>query len=147
MKILHNPRCRKSREGLKMLEESGNEFEIVDYLNQPLDVRMRSDPPDVPGILSPIHPAVDELLNLKKMFKENIFDRTREILFGYADENGKGGICPNLADSEWKYGSADDDIYKSIAEGRPGGMPNWNESLSEEKIKDIVAYIRSLSAK
>ena len=62
-------------------------------------------------------------------------------------ENGKGGICPNLADSEWKYGSADDDIYKSIAEGRPGGMPNWNESLSEEKIKDIVAYIRSLSAK
>lgn len=37
MKILHNPRCRKSREGLKILEESGNEFEIVDYLNQPLE--------------------------------------------------------------------------------------------------------------
>ena len=37
MKILHNPRCRKSREGLKILEEFGNEFEIVDYLNQPLE--------------------------------------------------------------------------------------------------------------
>jgi len=36
MKILHNPRCRKSREGLKILEDSGQEFEIVDYLNQPL---------------------------------------------------------------------------------------------------------------
>ncbi len=36
MKILHNPRCRKSREGLGMLEESGLEFEIVDYLNNPL---------------------------------------------------------------------------------------------------------------
>ena len=37
MKILHNSRCRKSREGLKILEESGLQFEIVDYLNQPLD--------------------------------------------------------------------------------------------------------------
>lgn len=37
MKILHNSRCRKSREGLKILEESGLQFEIIDYLNQPLD--------------------------------------------------------------------------------------------------------------
>lgn len=28
--------------------------------------------------------------------KESIFDRTREILFGYQDENGKGGILENL---------------------------------------------------
>ena len=62
-------------------------------------------------------------------------------------EDGKGGICPNLADSEWKYGNSDDDIYKSIAEGRPGGMPDWNKTLNDEKIKSIVAYIRSLSAK
>ncbi len=62
-------------------------------------------------------------------------------------ENGKGGICPNLVDGDWKYGGTDDDIYKSIAEGRPGGMPNWNETLGEEKIKSIVAYIRSLNAK
>ncbi len=62
-------------------------------------------------------------------------------------ENGQGGICPNLVDGKWKYGGTDEDIYKSIAEGRPGGMPNWNESLGEEKIKSIVAYIRSLNAK
>jgi len=37
MRILHNSRCRKSREGLKILEESGLQFEIIDYLNQPLD--------------------------------------------------------------------------------------------------------------
>lgn len=36
MKILHNPRCRKSREGLGILEESGVDFEIVDYLKNPL---------------------------------------------------------------------------------------------------------------
>ncbi|GAB4156394.1 MAG: arsenate reductase (glutaredoxin) [Winogradskyella sp.] len=30
--IYHNPRCRKSREGLALLEESGKTFEIVKYL-------------------------------------------------------------------------------------------------------------------
>lgn len=32
IKIYHNPRCRKSREGLEILEKSGKDFEIVKYL-------------------------------------------------------------------------------------------------------------------
>ncbi|MFD0799441.1 arsenate reductase (glutaredoxin) [Maribacter chungangensis] len=32
IKIYHNPRCRKSREGLQLLENSGKEFEVVRYL-------------------------------------------------------------------------------------------------------------------
>ena len=36
MKILHNPRCRKSREGLQILEDSGQDFAIVEYLKEPL---------------------------------------------------------------------------------------------------------------
>lgn len=35
LKIYHNPRCRKSREGLAILEESGEDFEIVKYLDTP----------------------------------------------------------------------------------------------------------------
>ena len=31
-KIYHNPRCRKSREGLALLEASGQKFEVVHYL-------------------------------------------------------------------------------------------------------------------
>jgi len=31
--IYHNPRCRKSREGLTILENSGKEFEIIYYLD------------------------------------------------------------------------------------------------------------------
>ena len=32
IKIYHNSRCSKSREGLKVLEESGKKFEVVKYL-------------------------------------------------------------------------------------------------------------------
>lgn len=32
IKIFHNNRCRKSREGLAILESSGKDFEIVNYL-------------------------------------------------------------------------------------------------------------------
>lgn len=34
IKIYHNPRCGKSREGLSLLEKSGKEFEIVRYLTE-----------------------------------------------------------------------------------------------------------------
>ena len=40
IKIYHNNRCRKSREGLKILQESGKEFEIVKYLE---DVPSKSE--------------------------------------------------------------------------------------------------------
>ncbi len=33
IKIYHNPRCRKSREGLQILENSGQNFEIIKYLD------------------------------------------------------------------------------------------------------------------
>lgn len=32
IKIYHNPRCSKSREGLQILENSGKDFEVVTYL-------------------------------------------------------------------------------------------------------------------
>jgi arsenate reductase len=33
IKIYHNPRCQKSREGLAFLKATGKEFEIVKYLD------------------------------------------------------------------------------------------------------------------
>ena len=38
IKIYHNPRCSKSRQGLAILEESGKAYEIVKYLENEVDV-------------------------------------------------------------------------------------------------------------
>lgn len=46
IKIYHNPRCRKSREGLALLEASGQKFEIVRYLDNP------PDPEELQGLLT-----------------------------------------------------------------------------------------------
>ena len=36
LRIYHNRRCKKSRAGLKYLEEKGVDFEIIEYLKNPL---------------------------------------------------------------------------------------------------------------
>ena len=41
--IYHNPRCSKSRQGLAAVEESGQEFKIVTYLNDLLTKRQLED--------------------------------------------------------------------------------------------------------
>ncbi len=38
IQILHNPRCRKSREGLVLLEDEGIDFEVIKYLDNPISV-------------------------------------------------------------------------------------------------------------
>ena len=41
--IYHNPRCRKSREGLEIVEQSGLPYQVVEYLKTPLDKAGISD--------------------------------------------------------------------------------------------------------
>ena len=37
-KIYHNPRCKKSRAGLQYLKDKGVDFEIIEYLKNPLSI-------------------------------------------------------------------------------------------------------------
>ena len=39
VRIYHNPRCSKSRETLKLIQDAGIEPEIINYLDSPPSVR------------------------------------------------------------------------------------------------------------
>src|ERR1700761_3810595 len=60
--------------------------------------------------------------------------------------NGGGGMGPALMSGHWRYGGRIDQIYASIAQGRPNGMPSWQDSLQPQQIWDLAAYVKSLSA-
>jgi cytochrome c oxidase cbb3-type subunit 3 len=58
---------------------------------------------------------------------------------------GGGGIGPPLMDDEWIYGSNPENIFETIAEGRPNGMPSFGGKIVPDQIWQIVAYVRSMS--
>ena len=59
--------------------------------------------------------------------------------------NGGGGMGPALMDDQWIYGYEPDQVYKSILEGRPNGMPTFRGKIPDEQLGEIAAYVRSLS--
>ena len=59
--------------------------------------------------------------------------------------NGGGGIGPALMDHRWIYGSRPDQIYSTIMQGRPNGMPSFGGRVTDQQAWQLVAYIESLS--
>ena len=53
---------------------------------------------------------------------------------------------PALMSGHWRYGGRMEQIYESIAQGRPNGMPSWQFVLGPTQIWDLAAYVKSLSA-
>jgi len=58
---------------------------------------------------------------------------------------GGGAIGPPLMDDQWIYGAAPENIFATIVEGRPNGMPSFGGKIPEQQVWQLVAYVRSLS--
>ena len=66
MKIYHNPRCRKSREGVQYLIDKKLNFEIIDYLKEGVSEN------DIKSILNKLKiSAIDLVRKNEKIWKEN----------------------------------------------------------------------------
>ena len=60
--------------------------------------------------------------------------------------HGAGGMGPPfMNDGHWIYGGRLDQIFASISQGRPNGMPSWGNKLAPQQIWSIAAYVKSLS--
>ena len=58
--------------------------------------------------------------------------------------HGGGAIGPPLMDDVWIYGSDPANVFASIVEGRPNGMPSFRGKIPDYQVRQIVAYVRSL---
>ncbi|MFH4965285.1 arsenate reductase (glutaredoxin) [Gaetbulibacter sp. M235] len=71
IKIYHNNRCSKSRIGLKLLEDFGKEFEVVNYLENTPDEK------ELKEIISKLGIKPIELIRKNEsVWKENFKDKT-----------------------------------------------------------------------
>jgi cytochrome c oxidase cbb3-type subunit 3 len=60
--------------------------------------------------------------------------------------DGSGAMGPSLADGRWHFGGTAGEVYQSIYEGRPEGMPAWGGRIPDDQIWRLVAYVQSLGA-
>lgn len=62
------------------------------------------------------------------------------------DARGARGY-PNLADDEWQWGSAPEQIVATITNGRTGVMPGFGQSFDDETVDLLVDYVQSLAGR
>ena len=66
MKYYHNPRCRKSREGLELLKKNGQNPEVIYYLNEPISFE------DLQETIEKLNISAEELIRKNEtIYKEN----------------------------------------------------------------------------
>jgi cytochrome c oxidase cbb3-type subunit 3 len=59
---------------------------------------------------------------------------------------GAGAMGPSLADGRWHFGGTAGELFESIYQGRPDGMPAWGGRIANDQIWSLITYIQSLSA-
>jgi cytochrome c oxidase cbb3-type subunit 3 len=59
-------------------------------------------------------------------------------------KTGEGDVGPNLTDKAWVYGFDIKDIFSSIKNGRPNGMPEHASKLNPVEIQQVSSYVVQL---
>ncbi|CAM3687011.1 MULTISPECIES: cytochrome-c oxidase, cbb3-type subunit III [Pseudoalteromonas] len=63
-----------------------------------------------------------------------------------SDARGGAGF-PNLTDKDWLYGGTPDKIKETLLNGRVAAMPAWQDALGDQGVKEMTAYVLSLSGR
>jgi cytochrome c oxidase cbb3-type subunit III len=59
--------------------------------------------------------------------------------------HGGGGIGPPLIDQTWVYGSQPQNVFQTIVEGRPNGMPSFRGKIPDQQVWELVSFVRAMS--
>jgi cytochrome c oxidase cbb3-type subunit 3 len=97
-----------------------------------------------PGVPQPNPPVHNE-------YEENAYAMAEgKRLYAYMNCNGchahgGGAIGPPLMDEKWIYGGQPEQVFATIVEGRPNGMPSFRGKLPDYQVWQLAAYVRSMS--
>jgi cytochrome c oxidase cbb3-type subunit 3 len=58
---------------------------------------------------------------------------------------GEGNIGPNLTDKNWIYGFDIKEVFKTLKNGTPNGMPEHNSKLNPVQIQQVASFVLSLT--
>jgi cytochrome c oxidase cbb3-type subunit 3 len=61
--------------------------------------------------------------------------------------HGGGDSGPALMDDKWIYGSSPSNIFATVIEGRPNGMPAFRDHLTDAQVWQLVAYVQALGGR
>jgi mono/diheme cytochrome c family protein len=76
-----------------------------------------------------------------------IFERNCKGCHGADGKGTASAQAPNFTDPKVQASLTDEQIQSTITKGRPGTiMPSWSDKLSEQDIKAVAAYVRSLGS-
>jgi cytochrome c oxidase cbb3-type subunit 3 len=89
--------------------------------------------------------AVEQLINdpLAHGIGRNLFANNCAQCHG-SDGHGNPGF-PNLADADWLWGGAAEQVEATVTNGRQAAMPGWQPVLGDSGVEDVLAYVLSLS--
>jgi len=90
-----------------------------------------------PAVVSPFHSNAYALSEGKRLYS------AYNCVGCHA--HGGGAIGPALMDHRWIYGSRPEQIFSTIVQGRPNGMPSFGGKIPEQELWQIVGYVESLS--
>lgn len=102
------------------------------------------------GVEPGIHPSVI-FGDIRNPYAGNVDAATegRQLFVQYNCSGCHGGraggaMGPSLRDSLWAYGNSDAQLFGTIVEGRPAGMPAWGGRIPPDQIWKLITYIRTL---
>jgi cytochrome c oxidase cbb3-type subunit 3 len=87
---------------------------------------------------------------LKNAYEENAYAVSQgQRLYSWYNcvgchAHGGGGSGPALMDDKWIYGHRPENIFATIVQGRPNGMPAFGGKIPEAQVWQLVAYVRSM---
>lgn len=92
-----------------------------------------------------IDKPIDEMIEDRKamLIGSRIFANNCALCHG-SDAQGATGF-PNLADDDWNWGGEFEQILTSVSSGRQGIMPPFAPALGDDGVKQVAAYVRSMS--